>query len=305
MTDRLGRLLAELPVPAADEARERTVTAACAAVEALPARRRRPRRAAVAAGVLALGLALVSPPGQAAISRLGELVGIGEVGEPPTLGPAHGVIVDNGRAPDGSGYEWTAYRAGNTYEIDGERVRLEESCIGLDWPQDRRQLGWSSCSAFPDTSKTPYGRYYLTSHEIRRLDSGDVLLTGTTTAEPRALRIVYTDAQGREHELAVDFARVEGEVLERIGARQPFGVFTAFVPAAQAERDRLSRHRDLGVIFPVMPGPREEPDPNLPPECRYDPPPGPFEYRFYGPEGELIDRVPTRVGRFAPAGCEP
>jgi hypothetical protein len=304
MSDQRGRLLAELP-PAADESRERTVTATRAAVEALTARRWRPRRAAVAAGVLALALALDSPPGQAAISRLGELVGIGEVGEPPTLGPSHGVFVDNGRAPAGSGYEWIAYRAWNTYEIDGARVRLEESCIGIDWPQDRRQLGWSSCSAFPDTSSTPYGRYDLTSHVIRQLDSGDVLLTGTTTAKPRALRIGHIDVQGREHALAVEFTRVEGEVLERIGVRQAVrGLDRVRARRPGRARPALTPPRPRPDL-PVMPGPREEPDPNLLPECRYDLPPGSFEYRSYGPEAELIDRVPTRVTRFAAAGCEP
>jgi hypothetical protein len=133
MSDRLGRLLSELPVPASAEAREHAVAAAR---DALPPRLR-PRRRPVAAGAACLlALALASPPGQAAIERVGALVGIGDVGDPPTLGPASGVIVDNGRAPDGSGYEWNAYPGG---------VGGGESCIRLDWPAepsrtDRLQL---------------------------------------------------------------------------------------------------------------------------------------------------------------------
>jgi hypothetical protein len=69
------------------------------------------------------------------------------------------------------------------------------------------------------------------------------------------------------------------EALVRIGARQPFGVFTAFVPAAQAERDRLSRHRDRGVIVPGDAGPAGGARPVAAAGVQVRPPPGPFEYR--------------------------
>jgi hypothetical protein len=196
------------------------------------------------------------------------------------------VIVDNGRAPDGTGYEWNAYPGG---------VGGSESCIRLDWPAQRRQTGGISCRAFPDSSRSPWGRNYLSSYEIRRLASGDVMLTGVTTREPR---ILY---EGRD--LDVDFARVEGERLERASAPAPFGVFTAFVPADRAAA--LDRYRDLGLIGKVAPGPKAEPDPSQPPECRYEAPRAPFEYRFYGRDGELLDRVPTLVGKVMPAHCAP
>jgi len=297
MSDHLGGLLAELPVPASAEARERTVTAARAATPAAPALRPRRRRGAIAAAAaIALGLALVSPPGQAAIEKVGELVGIGAVGEPPTLGPGAGVIVDNGRAPDGSGYEWNAYPGG---------VGGSESCIRLDWPARGGPTGGSSCSSFPDSSKSPWGRNYFSSYLIQRLGSGDVLLFGVTTREPHSMRITFTTAGGAEQQLPVDFARVEGERLERVKAPAPFGVFTAFVPAPLARSGGLDRYRNLGLIAAVTPGPPLEHDPSQPPECSYEPPPGPFEYRFYDRAGKLLDRVPTIISRIAPAGCRP
>ena len=253
-------------MPASAEARERGVTAARAATPAAPALRPRRRRGAIAAAAaIALGLALTSPPGQAAIERVGELVGIGAVGEPPTLGPAGGVIVDNGRAPDGSGYEWNAYPG---------RVGGGESCIRLDRPAQRLQTGGVSCSSFPDSSTSRWGRNHLSSYEVRRLESGDVMLTGVTTRAPHSMRNVFTTADGRSQQLPVDFARVEGERLEVANAPAPFGVFTAFVPASLARSGGLDRFRDLGLIAAVTPGPPVEHDPSQPPECRYEAPPG-------------------------------
>jgi hypothetical protein len=286
MSDRLGRLLAELPVPASAEARERTVAGAR---HALPPRRRPRRRPVAASAACVLALALASPPGQAAIERVGELVGIGDVGEAPTLGPPTGVIVDNGRAPDGTGYEWNAYPGG---------VGGSESCIRLDWPARPDATKSVACSAYPDSSRSPWGRNYLSSFEVRRLEPGDVMLTGVTTREPHSMRILH---DGRD--LEVDFARVEGERLERVNAPAPFGVFTAFVPADAAAP--LDRYRNLGLIGPRLPGPEPTPDSSEPPECRYEAPPGPFEYRFYDGDGKLLARVPTLVGRIAPAGCRP
>jgi hypothetical protein len=126
-----------------------------------------------------------------------------------------------------------------------------------------------------------------------------------TTREPHSMRISFTTATGAEQQVPVDFTRVDGERRERANAPAPFGVFTAFIPAALARSGGLDRYRNLGMIGPVAPGPPVEPDPSQPPECRYEAPPGPFEYRFYDRDGELLDRVPTVVSRIAPPGCKP
>lgn len=62
-------------------------------------------------------------------------------------------------------------------------------------------------------------------------------LEGMTTREPHSVRILYTDADGRERDLRVDFTRVEGGLLRRAGGAEAFDVFTAFVDQA----DHLSR----------------------------------------------------------------
>ena len=115
------RRLRELPVPDSRAGLAQSVAEARAEIAARPEppsrERAWPRRAlALAAVALALVVALLSPPGRAASAWVGELVGIGDVGGRPTLEPGRfrtpgtGVVVADGSAPDGSRYEWVAYR---------------------------------------------------------------------------------------------------------------------------------------------------------------------------------------------------
>ena len=313
MTDHLGQMLAELPVPDSARARERTVAAARAATPATARPRR--RRSAIAAGIAVLiGLSLVTPPGQAAIEKVGELIGIGDVGDPPTMpmagrDPDQGFIVANGYAPDGTGYEWTAYRAGDMFSVAGQDHPVDAFCVGFEWPGAPGR-GGGACSTEPETSRSPYGPSYLSSYNIRWLQSRsegvrrrDVMVEGVTTREPHDVRILYTDLQGGSHELPVEFTRVDGDLLERAGGERPFGVFTAFISDEQAHRDKLSsRFRDISLILPAPPASYEQPD-WTPAACRSELEYGPFEYRFYDRAGTLLDRVRTIVGRRAPQAC--
>src|SRR5919112_2853067 len=117
--DRLKDLLTEIPTPPAVQARERAVAEARAEVAQrdtdVPPREWRPRLLSLAAALLLVIVVLLTPPGRAASAWVGDLVGIGEVGGPPTQEKRGGFadagsagVVDQRGAPDGSRHRWGA-----------------------------------------------------------------------------------------------------------------------------------------------------------------------------------------------------
>jgi hypothetical protein len=256
-TDRLELLLHEAPVPEAGAARERTVVAARRAVAPAttaspapePTRRRRPllrdrgrsptRRFAPAAVATALAVAalLVAPPGRSALAWVGELVGIGEVGGPPTqtpsgLGTSREVVIDNGVAPSGARYEWVVF------DCDGGGRG-----ISLEWPRFHGE-GW--CSREPESGAT-LASYGVGIVPGERGSAPDLVARGTVGRRVHRLDILYADPRGAETELEVDFARrPDGSG----------GVFTAFLPGAWVPRDELMYRLNLRETIDRMePGP--------------------------------------------------
>lgn len=216
---------------------------------------------------------LVTPPGRAGLSWAIDLIGIGDVGGPPTqadrapLRPTTGpLVVDNGRGPDGSRYEWVAHRGGlpaiTAQEADprtgkpipGAIHRIPAGtglCLSLEWPGRRSPQAFGGCSPRPERyapapiqSAGPVQS--LVWSPVRRGPQrgrpGAVMAMGTTSGAVHGLEIGYAGSGGRR-ELAVDFARVDRELLRRLGMPRgrpgPFGVFTAFVPARLVARDGL------------------------------------------------------------------
>ena len=122
--------------------------------------RRRPRalprlrRLAVVTAVALLALTALTAPGKDAAAWMGRLVGIGEVGGSPTQ-KRHGfedkgaraapVVIDNGLAPDGTRYEWVAFRCKVDLRDEGQPNRFRGYGLSLDWPtvkgtRSQRQL---------------------------------------------------------------------------------------------------------------------------------------------------------------------
>src|SRR5215204_2685354 len=107
--DRLKEQLSEIHTPPAVQARERAVAEARAevverATGARPASEWRPRLLSIAAAFLLVLVVLLTPPGRAASAWVGDLVGIGDVGGPPTQDnrgrfekPGTAVVIDNGK----------------------------------------------------------------------------------------------------------------------------------------------------------------------------------------------------------------
>jgi hypothetical protein len=259
--DRLENDLRRLAAPAATEARERTVAAARAEIAGRDGRVRPRRRAGrralglALAGVVLVGV-LLTPPGREASGWVGELVGIGEVGGSPTLEDhgfewsSRGVVIANGRAPDGTRYEWVVYDCRVDHRDMGMPNHFSGFGMALEWPDATK--GYEGGGACEEATGAPPGEHNFDHMHVQVLPSQfkgvarpDLSVSGTTGARVHRVRVVYTDTTGAEHDLDVDFERVPGELRERVGRRAPTGTFVAFVPGEWAARDDVVARLDL------------------------------------------------------------
>jgi hypothetical protein len=260
--DRLERMLSELPAPPATEARERTVAEARAEVAGRERAVRPPRRAGRRALVVALAsavlaAALLTPPGREASGWVGELVGIGEVGGSPTLkqrsfDSSDAIVIENGRAPDGTRYEWVAYRCKVDMTDEGQATRFKGIGFALEWPGVKGHEGGGFCAEGADPTPDPtfdsIGLHIVPS-QFRSVAEPDLVMAGATGSGVHRVRVVYRDRRGEAHDLPVDFARVEGELRRQVGDRAPGGTFVAFVPGAWAARDEVVARLDLRALM--------------------------------------------------------
>ena len=322
-----------VPVPERSGAEDRMLAAALAAAppRARPgaAHRLRPRRIVLAICTLALiAAAGLTAPGRSALSQAAELFGIGDVGGSPSSEQDEDyergftelnepLVVDNGQAPDGTRYEWVAYRGKTSYLVDGERIRVRGFCVGLEWTGDVRGRS-SSGSCGGSGGRQPTGVFSTVGVSFLQAPfenspRHDLLLSGTTTPRIHRLRIRYQPLRGPARDLPVDFARVDGELLRRAGSGRPFGTFIAVLPGDQARRDRLTERFRVTSLAPF---PRQEAQPiaELPPEYRpyvrcqhrLGAPPrvAPFTAIAYDRRGRVVDRLSYIEGSRAPRACE-
>lgn len=246
--DHLGSRLRQVPVPDASRARERTVAGARAASptrSAAPTRWRRGVALVCTAALLAGGA--LTAPGRAVAAWVGELVGIGEVGGSPTQQKrgrwekGAPVVIDNGRAPDGSRYEWVAYACAHDMEEEGIPGLIRGFGLSLEWPGGGE--GGGSCEEYE--SPAAAARKEFSSFGVAPLPSQRkarqpvFYVAGSTGPRVHGVRVRYRDSTGSEHTLPVDFARTKAALLRRARLRHPIGTFVAFIPAAWAARDRL------------------------------------------------------------------
>lgn len=180
-------------------------------------------RIAIAAGLAALlaGFLALTPPGQSVADGFARLVGIGEIGGPPSIQsrpdnsqPAGDqVVIGNGQAPDGSRYEVVAYTTPSGGASD-------DTCAFIDYP-NQGQPGGGICGGGPE------GPVQIVS--ISRLPEGDHYLTGL--AEPSTKTItVRIGGQEEGTQLQARVYQLEGEAQRQIGAEKPLAVFLAFLP---------------------------------------------------------------------------
>lgn len=323
----------EARTPDSAAACERVVAAARAALPSVAAgperpRRRRPsaflpglhRRAAiVVVALLALLTAtLATPPGRAALSEAADL--LGQIGGTPTAKDDRGglepllppgtpggpTVVDNGDAPDGSRYEWVAYRA-------REQGLGRMTCLTFAWSDAPRRRATGGCGSIGGWS--PGIVTSFTSRLVRppAADPGDrmYMMTGTLHRRAHRLRILYRHPDGSEHDLPVDLGRVEGDLLRRAGGgRRPFVTFTAFVPSEQVRDHRLDARYRLASLSLIdesneLPMPWLDRDPVVRCMRRHGGvyAPGWVRVLVYDADGRRIANLPSRTSRRGPPEC--
>lgn len=325
--DRLKDLLSEIPTPPAAHAREQAVAEARAEVAergagAPPSHEWRPRLLSIAAALLLVIVVLLTPPGRAASAWVGDLVGIGEVGGAPTQ-EKHGrfadagsaIVIDNGVAPDGTRYEWVAYKCSVGPEDPGVGAGFKGIGASLDWPGVKGHEGGGSCEELQGRPRarafSQHGVHVLPS-QMRGVEEPDLVISGVTGPDVHRVSVIYTDGQGEEHELPVDFARVEGKLRELASQPEPLGTFVAFLPGDTAARDEVASRFDLraqygtgklklGPIgrreleqarkaFEACPATTQGPSPAD--DCLAGRlPVGPFEYVAYDENGDVLEQM--------------
>ncbi len=324
--DRLKERLSEIPTPQATRAREQAVAEARAEIAARgngseSAASWRPRLLSLAAVALLAVVVLLTPPGRAASAWVGDLVGIGDVGGPPTrekqggfVKPSTAVVIDNGVAPDGSRYEWVAYQCKEDLTREGLGTKFEGIGIALQWPGVKGDEGGGFCEELEGRPQPPefstHGVHVLPS-QMEGVAEPDLVISGTTGPGVHSIRVIYRDGEGKERELPVDFARVEGKLREVASRPEALGTFVAFLPGEVAARDEVVSRLDLRALHgtgKLKLGPlgrRERDEARLafekcgPVEANLESaddcyerlmPRGPFEYIAYGEDGRVLDR---------------
>jgi hypothetical protein len=328
--DRLKDLLGEIPTPQATRAREQAVAEARAEIAARgesdgaaarPSREWRPRVLSIAAAAVLVVVVLLTPPGRAASAWVGELVGIGDVGGPPTQEKrgrfekaSTAVVIDNGVGPDGSRYEWVAYECKVEAE-EGIGTQFEGIGVSLDWPGVQDHEGGGSCEELQGRPRSgvfsQHGVHVLPS-QMKGVAEPDLVISGVTGPDVHRVSVIYTDGEGIERELPVDFARVEGKLREVASRPEALGTFVAFLPGETAARDEIESRLDLRARFgtgklklgPIGRREREQArkafeacpatsqGPSPADDCLAGRlPPGPFEYVAYDERGQVLGRL--------------
>jgi hypothetical protein len=208
--------------------------------------RRRSRRRALslvfAAGLLATSL--MTPPGRAASGAVGEWLGLGEPGGPPTVDddrtrgglhnePLRSVVLAAGRAPDGVRYEFVLERLGEPAPSDP--AALDSGlCLNVEWPDARvgRISPQFGCypAVPPATVDKAVVKFGGAMFEPTR--TAHVQISGLARSDVGDVRILYKDEHGEKLDAPVDFASVTDAVRERAGADSSFGLFIGFLPQA-------------------------------------------------------------------------
>jgi hypothetical protein len=261
LVTRLGDILLDLPVPESDEARERAVALAPSAVGppdlGAPPRfaiwRRVPASVGVALLLVALFLA-ATPPGRSAVSWAGELVGIGEVGGPPTLDQdgraapyGEAIVFETGTAPNGEQFEIVAYQtrgldsAGLSIEPEVKAELSRAICVSLQFPVSNRRHGEICYTGRPTEREVRVGVISASP------DVPFLIVQGEANARTSAVEVIYRGPEGEELTVPATVVQVSGELGERIGVNEvsePTAFFWAFLPMIEG----LARGGEIGAL---------------------------------------------------------
>jgi hypothetical protein len=234
MMSDLGDLLRRGELPVRERARELAVIEARSTARrstTAASDSRRPSFWIAAAAAACLVVLAISPPGQSAISWAAELVGIGDVGGPPTnedrpemVRPASDqVVIANGTAPEGTRYEIVAYRTDDP--VAGESD-VGATCIAVDFPSLKGPSGVACGDDMFDAGRSLYvmgasgpgpsgipANPYTTGYVTPKIAEVTVS-TGSPPSAGQAAKLVFVD-----------------DALKRqLDADESIGYFLAFLP---------------------------------------------------------------------------
>jgi hypothetical protein len=258
----LGDALRQLPLPASSPAQERAVMAARGAFAPpdsskpwLP----RSRRVRVALAGVAVAALLATPPGQAAVRWAADVVGVGEVGGPPTLEedsqttPPSGeaIVFQTGTAPGGERFEIVAYRS-NDVHLPGVDPNTEGQlepaiCVRTRFPEAPTNGGDGFCyGGAPTEDGVRLG-------SLSVLDQGSgaaafATLEGEANDRTRSVEVSYRDDAGEAHQVSASVAVLGGPLGERIGVIHPTAYFVAFLPGV-SDLARISSYEISAVGY--------------------------------------------------------
>jgi hypothetical protein len=198
----------------------------------------------VGSAAAVLALASLTPPGAAVADWVGRLVGIGQVGGPPTLhyrmptvrvpGMRIGqhsrrIVIATRKAPDGTPFELTTFKGARgarciTVDLPGRgtaSVRCSQRSLGQATIQTGSAgyvLVWVGGGKGAYVNKSPQTAQPLT------------WVTGRISPQVAAVALRYQDTSGAERTSQAFATQIRGRLLHLIGARNPFGVFAGFLP---------------------------------------------------------------------------
>jgi hypothetical protein len=205
-------------------------------------RRRSQRRVLTLCAAGLVAASLLTPPGRAATGLVGEWLGVGEPGGPPSIEgdrqrgmlqkePIRPTVLTAGRAPDGTRFEFVLESFAEPARSDppSEDFRY---CLNLEWPRTAGINPQFGCyQAFPPAvlDRAVFKRGGLI---FDNTSTTHVQVAGLARADVGDIRIRYKDEDGGWRDAPVHFARVSGPVGARAGADGPVGVFIGFLPPA-------------------------------------------------------------------------
>jgi hypothetical protein len=234
MVDELLSALRTSELPNAAEARQRAIDAARQAYRSRPvtARPFRAARLVAATALLAVFAFCFTAPGHAATGWVGRLVGIGDVGGPPSVDQPVGstrangskVVIANGSAPDGSRYELVAFQSAE----DG-------TCIEVEFPR----LGNGTHASGQCTADQPIqalNGFGFTDYSPANGDNqpSATPVSGIVGDNVARVKVSYQSA-GIEQDIEADVAQLTPELQKQIGAPDPLGAFIAFLPVQNTD----------------------------------------------------------------------
>ena len=191
------------------------------------------------------------------------------------------VVVDRGTAPDASRYEHVVfaqrfqgkYHVGNGPKRELRRFDFTGLCKALRWSgRPKRDGGYTCEGPGPRRNNAPAfsgvsARFVQPGRAGEGVAAPDVVIAGQTAGTVARVEVSYRDRAGNERSLPVDFARVSARKQDALAAKlgkknkgkkarrgyEAYGVFTAFLPGADAARDQLAARAAAGDRHPGEP----------------------------------------------------